>query len=97
MRGKLPTKEPNMQKRWKEGKLYEKMLENRREPSLSFCDGLHASDIHIGHALNKIIRTSSYVLTIWKLYTPIHSGMGYHGLPIETAIPKLGHDRRRCR
>ena len=30
MRGKLPTKEPNMQKRWKEGKLYEKMLENRK-------------------------------------------------------------------
>ena len=30
MLGKLPTKEPNMQKRCKEGKLYEKMLEKRK-------------------------------------------------------------------
>lgn len=29
MRGKLPTKEPNFQKRWKESEIYEKMLENR--------------------------------------------------------------------
>lgn len=29
MRGKLPTKEPSFQKRWKESDIYEKMLENR--------------------------------------------------------------------
>lgn len=29
MRGKLPSKEPGFQKRWKEMSIYEKMLEKR--------------------------------------------------------------------
>ena len=60
MRGKLPTKEPKFQKRWHDGKLYEKMLKSREgaKPFVLHDGPPYANgDIHIGHALNKIIRT----------------------------------------
>ena len=99
MRGKLPTKEPNMQKRWKEGKLYEKMLENRKgaKPFVLHDGPPYANgDIHIGHALNKIIKdviVRSHYMEGYR--TPFIPGWDTHGLPIETAITKLGHDRKK--
>ena len=59
MRGKLPTKEPKFQKRWHDGKLYEKMLKSREgaKPFVLHDGPPYANgDIHIGHALNKIIK-----------------------------------------
>lgn len=99
MRGKLPTKEPNMQKRWKEGKLYEKMMENRKgaKPFVLHDGPPYANgDIHIGHALNKIIKdviVRSHYMEGYR--TPFIPGWDTHGLPIETAITKLGHDRKK--
>lgn len=98
MRGKLPTKEPGFQKRWLEQNIYEKMLE-KREGCESFVlhDGppYANGDIHLGHALNKILKdviVRSKFMDGYKVaFIP---GWDTHGLPIETAIQKLGHNRK---
>ena len=59
MRGKLPTKEPGFQKRWQDQKLYEKMLERRKDAkSFVLHDGppYANGDIHLGTALNKVLK-----------------------------------------
>lgn len=99
MRGKLPTKEPNFQSRWKEQDIYEKMLA-KREGCEAFVlhDGppYANGDIHLGHALNKILKDvivrSRYMAGYKVPYIP---GWDTHGLPIETAITKLGYDRKK--
>ena len=99
MRGKLPTKEPKFQKRWHDGELYEKMLKSREgaKPFVLHDGPPYANgDIHIGHALNKIIKdviVRSHYLNGY--YTPYIPGWDTHGLPIETAITKLGYDRKK--
>ena len=99
MRGKLPTKEPKFQKRWHDGRLYEKMLKSREgaKPFVLHDGPPYANgDIHIGHALNKIIKdviVRSHYLNGY--YTPYIPGWDTHGLPIETAITKLGYDRKK--
>lgn len=99
MRGKLPTKEPLFQKRWKEADMYHKMLEKRDgAPTFNLHDGppYANGDIHIGHALNKVLKDvivrSHYMMGFRTPYIP---GWDTHGLPIEHAITKLGHDRKQ--
>ena len=98
MRGKLPTKEPNFQKRWKESEIYEKMLENREGcEAFVLHDGppYANGDIHLGHALNKILKDviirNRYMAGYKVPYVP---GWDTHGLPIETAIQSLGLNRK---
>ena len=98
MRGKLPTKEPKYQQRWKEQNIYEKMLA-KREGCEAFVlhDGppYANGDIHLGHALNKILKdviVRSKFMDGYKV--PFIPGWDTHGLPIETAIQKLGHNRK---
>ncbi len=99
MRGKLPTKEPKIQKKWQEEKLYNQMLD-KREGCESFVlhDGppYANGDIHLGHGLNKTLKdviVRSKFMAGYK--TPFIPGWDTHGLPIETAITKLGHDRKK--
>jgi valyl-tRNA synthetase len=99
MRGNLTKKEPGFQKRWQDEKLYEKMLE-RREGAESFVlhDGppYANGDIHLGHALNKVLKdviVKSHFMEGYK--TPYIPGWDTHGLPIETAVTKLGYDRKK--
>lgn len=98
MRGKLPSKEPNFQQRWKEQNIYEKMLE-KREGCEAFVlhDGppYANGDIHLGHALNKILKdviVRNRFMAGYKV--PYIPGWDTHGLPIETAIQKLGYNRK---
>lgn len=99
MRGKLPTKEPGIQQKWKNEKLYEQMLEKRAgcEPFVLHDGPPYANgDIHIGHSLNKSIKdviVRSHFMAGYR--TPYIPGWDTHGLPIETAITKLGHDRKK--
>ena len=98
MRGKLPTKEPNFQKRWKDEKIYEKMLA-KREGCEKFVlhDGppYANGDIHLGHALNKVLKDVIVRNRFMAGYqVPYIPGWDTHGLPIETAIQKLGHNRK---
>lgn len=99
MRGNLTKKEPKYQKRWQEEQLYDKMLA-RREDAKPFVlhDGppYANGDIHLGHALNKILKdviNKSKFMEGYKV--PYIPGWDTHGLPIETAVTKLGYDRKK--
>lgn len=99
MRGNLPKKEPGIQKKWHDIDLYSQMLE-RREGAKSFVlhDGppYANGDIHLGHALNKILKDVIIRSKFMDGYkTPYIPGWDTHGLPIETAVTKLGYDRKK--
>lgn len=100
MRGNLNKKEPVLQAKWDEMELYEKMMAVREEegaPLFVVHDGppYANGNIHLGHALNGIqkdllVRTKFMA----GFKTPFRPGWDTHGLPIETAIQKLGVDRK---
>jgi len=98
MRGNLTKKEPLFQKRWEDGKLYEAMLKKRDgAPTFVLHDGppYANGNIHIGHALNKTLKdmvVRSHFMMGYQ--TPFIPGWDTHGLPIENAIQKLGHNRK---
>ena len=98
MRGNLPTKEPKFQQRWKNEDVYNKMLEKRKDakPFILHDGPPYANgDIHLGHALNKILKDVIVRSKFMEGYkTPYIPGWDTHGLPIETAIQKLGHNRK---
>ncbi|MEI7668112.1 MAG: class I tRNA ligase family protein, partial [Erysipelotrichaceae bacterium] len=98
MRGNLAQKEPLIQKRWEELNLYQAMLAKHVDkPLFVLHDGppYANGNIHIGHALNKILKDvvikSHFMLGFQTHFIP---GWDTHGLPIETAISKLGHNRK---
>lgn len=99
MRGNLPKKEPGIQKSWQENHLFEKMLEQRKDakPFILHDGPPYANgDIHLGHALNKILKdviNRSHYMEGYKI--PYIPGWDTHGLPIETAVTKLGYDRKK--
>lgn len=99
MRGNLAKKEPNFQKRWQDMELYEKMLAKRdgAKPFVLHDGPPYANgDIHLGHALNKILKdviNKSHFMNGDKI--PYIPGWDTHGLPIETAVTKLGYDRKK--
>ena len=90
MRAGLPTKEPELLKSWYENKLYEKAVErNKGKDSFIIHDGppYANGDIHIGHALNKILKDfiERFALMDSK-YAPFVPGYDTHGLPIELRV-----------
>lgn len=98
MRGGLPNKEPQIQAQWDEKKLYEKILKKNegRTPYILHDGPPYANgQIHMGHALNKIIKD---MIMRYKAmngyYAPYVPGWDTHGLPIETALTKKGVDRK---
>ena len=100
MRASLPENEPKrFAKKQKEG-AYAKMKANRKNASASFClhDGPPYANghIHIGHALNKILKDiivkTHYFSGESVRYTP---GWDCHGLPIEQQVEnKLGEKKK---
>ena len=99
MRGNLTKKEPGIQKHWQDIDLYGKMLEKRKDanPFILHDGPPYANgDIHLGHALNKILKDvinrSKYMSGYKVPYIP---GWDTHGLPIETAVTKAGYDRKQ--
>lgn len=92
MRGNLGNNEPSMQAKWNEMDLYNKRLEkNKGNVEYVLHDGppYANGDIHIGHALNKVLKD---VVLRYKsmrgFYTRYVPGWDTHGLPIETALVK---------
>ncbi len=90
MRGGLPTKEPELLKRWAEMDLFTKLRESSKDrPAFILHDGppYANGNIHIGHALNKILKDvinrSRQMLGFNANYVP---GWDCHGLPIEWKI-----------
>lgn len=99
MRGNLVKKEPKFQKRWQDIDLYGKMLEKRKDakPFVLHDGPPYANgDIHLGHALNKILKdviNRSHFMAGYQV--PYIPGWDTHGLPIETAVTKAGYDRKK--
>lgn len=100
MRGGLPQAEPKMQEWWDEIDIYNKVLEHRKDgPTFILHDGppYANGDIHIGHALNKVLKD---IIVRYKsmqgYYAPYVPGWDTHGLPIEQAISNSGKvDRKK--
>jgi len=92
MRGDLAKREPGWVRQWQEGKLYERIREvSRGRPKFVLHDGppYANGDIHIGHAVNKILKdivVKSKVLAGFD--APYVPGWDCHGLPIELQIEK---------
>jgi isoleucyl-tRNA synthetase len=90
MRGGLPKKEPELLARWQEIGFYGRLTEaGRGKPKFVLHDGppYANGNIHIGHALNKILKDivtrSQRMLGKDSNYVP---GWDCHGLPIEWKI-----------
>ena len=93
MRANAAVKEVSTQKFWEENNIYEKTLAQRNKSNKFILhDGppyLSSDKIHIGHALNKILKD---ILIKYKaqsgFYAPYVPGYDAHGLPIENAVVK---------
>ena len=98
MRGNLPENEPKIQKEKFTQELYEKMLKkNEGKTPFVLHDGppYANGEIHIGHALNKVLKdTIVRYKNLQGYYTPYIPGYDTHGMPTEKkAIEKLGLNR----
>ena len=98
MRGNLPENEPKILEEIFEKGLYEKMLKKNegKEPFVLHDGPPYANgEIHIGHALNKILKdTIVRYKNLRGYYTPFIPGYDTHGMPTENkAIQALGLNR----
>jgi isoleucyl-tRNA synthetase len=98
MRGNLPKREPEIQKKWDEMDIYKKVQERTKgRPLFILHDGppYANGDIHMGHALNKILKD---FIVRYKSMTgycaPYVPGWDTHGLPIEQALTNKGVNRK---
>lgn len=93
MKANLPNKEPKIIQKWEENKIYEKGL-TKGTKSFILHDGppYANGDIHIGHALNKILKDIILKYKRLRGYNaPYIPGWDTHGLPIELKVTeKLG-------
>ncbi len=106
MKADLPQREPKRLEKWKAEGLYQRVEAKRREDNAAgkgkgravLHDGPPYANgaIHIGHALNKILK-DVVVKSRWMegYESPYVPGWDCHGLPIEHAVEKdLGPKRR---
>jgi isoleucyl-tRNA synthetase len=92
MRGNLAQREPAMLKQWEEQKLYQQIRAAcAGRPKFILHDGppYANGDIHIGHAVNKILKDIIIKSrTLDGLDAPYVPGWDCHGLPIELQVEK---------
>ncbi len=89
MRAGLPAREPAWLARWEEIGVYDRLREKKDRPPFILHDGPPYANghLHIGHALNKILKDmvvrSQQMMGFDARYVP---GWDCHGLPIEWKI-----------
>ncbi|HKQ25145.1 MAG TPA: isoleucine--tRNA ligase [Burkholderiales bacterium] len=92
MRGDLARREPEWVKQWQETRLYQRIREAAKgRPKFILHDGppYANGDIHIGHAVNKILKDIVVKSkTLAGFDAPYVPGWDCHGLPIEHQIEK---------
>ncbi len=93
MRGDLPKREAGWTKEWEDKGIYKKLRDARcGKPKFVLHDGPPYANgkIHIGHAVNKVLKDmivkARQLKGLDAIYVP---GWDCHGLPIENAIEKL--------
>jgi isoleucyl-tRNA synthetase len=100
MRGNLPQNEPLKYKKWDQEKVYDRMKKNRvGAQTFTLHDGppYANGNIHIGHALNKILKDIINKFHYFDgksiRYVP---GWDCHGLPIEQKVEeKIGSTKKK--
>ena len=92
MKANLPNREPKILDEWKKKNIYYKVLKKRKGGKKYILhDGPPYANgrIHIGHALNKILKD---IIVKYKsmrgYYSPYIPGWDCHGLPIEHQVVK---------
>ncbi|MCS6955794.1 MAG: class I tRNA ligase family protein, partial [Candidatus Calescibacterium sp.] len=100
MKANLPLVEPDIVDFWVENRIYHKVLmKNQGRINKVLHDGPPYSNgkIHLGHALNKILK--DIIVKYWNLkgyYSPFVPGWDTHGLPNEkAAINTYNIDRKK--
>ena len=92
MKGNLPQREPAFLARWAGYQLYQKIQKSRADrPLYILHDGPPYANghIHIGHALNKILKDIIVKSRTMEGYrVPYIPGWDCHGLPIEHQVTK---------
>ena len=92
MRGDLAKREPEMLKGWQARRFYERIRKSRQgRQRFVLHDGppYANGDIHIGHAVNKILKDIIVKSrTLAGLDAPYVPGWDCHGMPIEVQIEK---------
>jgi isoleucyl-tRNA synthetase len=93
MRGDLAKREPQWVKQWQEKKIYDRIRKaSAKRPKFILHDGppYANGDIHIGHAVNKVLKDmivkARNMAGFDAQYVP---GWDCHGMPIEIQIEKL--------
>ena len=92
MKANLAGREPNFLKKWQEEGLYQQIREqNKGKAKFTLHDGppYANGDIHIGHAVNKVLKdiiVKSKTLSGYD--APYVPGWDCHGLPIEHNVEK---------
>ena len=92
MRGDLAKREPIWLQKWHDNKLYASIAKSRKDkPKFILHDGppYANGDIHIGHAVNKILK--DFIIkskTLSGFDVPYVPGWDCHGLPIELVVEK---------
>ncbi|WP_038079761.1 isoleucine--tRNA ligase [Ureaplasma canigenitalium] len=92
MKANLAINEPKVQEFWLTNDIYQKVLaKNRDKKPFVLHDGPPYANgsIHIGHALNKILK--DFIISYFNMnqhYAPYIPGWDTHGLPIEVALMK---------
>ncbi|MDW5415883.1 isoleucine--tRNA ligase [Iodobacter sp. CM08] len=95
MRGDLAKREPGFLKDWQDNKLYQAIRAKAKEqnrPKFILHDGppYANGDIHIGHAVNKVLKDIIIkAKTLDGFDAPYVPGWDCHGLPIEHQIEKI--------
>ncbi len=92
MRGDLAKREPAWLAEWTDKNLYQRIRQARQgKPKFILHDGppYANGDIHIGHAVNKILKDIIIkAKTLSGFDAPYVPGWDCHGLPIELVVGK---------
>jgi len=111
MKANLSNREPGMVKAWEDAGLYQKIQDQTSDrPVWILHDGppYANGDIHMGHAVNKILKDMVVKSRLMAgFHSPYVPGWDCHGLPIELQVEKkvgkVGHKvdaatfRQKCR
>src|SRR5918912_2548552 len=101
MRGGLPTLEPKLVARWQQMRLYERLREaSRGREKFVLHDGppYANGDIHLGHALNKILKdVINRAQQMSGKDAPYVPGWDCHGLPIEWIVEEKYRARKQSK
>jgi isoleucyl-tRNA synthetase len=93
MRGDLAKREPGWVKQWQDKKIYERVRKAAKgRPMFILHDGppYANGDIHLGHAVNKILKDMVVKSRTFAGFdAPYVPGWDCHGMPIEIQIEKL--------